>query len=91
MNITDNLTLENSAHGFKLIQWQDGKRNGVPCKVEKSVREYGTIYQALISILNTDYDVEHGLKEQFRELCDLIEAKESEIKEKFRIEVRATK
>ena len=55
--------------------------------VDSEPRFYGTIYQALISVLEGSYDLDIDIRSQISEYIRLINEAKSFIKKEFRIEV----
>ncbi len=92
MKITENLHLENSGQYFRLVEKgiATSKKDGSTKEVDKNAREFGTVYQALNHIIESDYDVDKPLLDQFRQLLTCINDAKVEIKKNFRIEVKTS-
>ena len=93
MRITENTYLEKSGNYFRLTEkgLSKPKNGGEPKEVDLNVREFGTVYQALQHIIESDYDIEEDLQKQFIGLLESIEKAKEVIKQEFRIEVRTNK
>lgn len=90
MKVTENLYLENSGQFFKVVEKgiSINKETKKETVIDKNIREFGTVYQALQYIISSNYDVNKDLLCQFQELMDKIDYAEEEIKNKFRVEVK---
>jgi hypothetical protein len=57
--------------------------------VSKDIGYYGTIYQALQSVVRGQYDISEDLMKQYEDWVYCIDMLEADIKKRFRIEVKA--
>lgn len=91
MKIAKNIHLENSGKYFKVVEKQEAvnKKDGTKSIVDKNTREFGTVYQALCHIIESHYDVEKDLLEQFTFLVKAIEMQKDKIKDNFCTKVRS--
>ena len=74
MKITNTTNLEKSGQYFKLV-------------TKEGDRHFGTLYQALQAMIESDYDLDGDLQEQFISLMECIEKGKEVIKKEFRVEV----
>jgi hypothetical protein len=95
MKITERISLEKDGDYFKLTEVRESKLMDSNRKYTGEVGEktaflgsFSTVYQALIHIIQSDYDIEEDLISQYKELVSLIDAKADDIKRDFRTEVK---
>lgn len=93
MKITERVHLEKSGQYFRLVEkgLSKPKNGGEPKEIDINVREFGTVYQALQVIIESDYDLDKPLKEQLTELVKAIDMNKDKIRDNFRIDVKTTK
>ena len=84
MKITERVHLEKSGQYFRLLEKNEKGK-------DINVREFGTVYQALQVIIESDYDLDKPLKEQLTELVKAIDMNKDKIRDNFKIEVKTTK
>jgi len=83
MKITNTTHLEKSGQYFRLVEKNEKGR-------DINVREFGTVYQALQAIIESDYDLDQQLSTQLKTLVQAIEMNKDRIKDQFRTEVKTT-
>ena len=90
MKITDILYLENSGQYFRLVEKgiATSKNDGSTKEVDKNPREFGTLYQAITHIIESDYDLSIDLFNQFDLLIRQIGDAKEDIKREFKTVVK---